>query len=632
MTGRADCRGSISVFFALLLTTILAVICTSLESARHAALSYLTAQAGESALESVFAGYYKPLWKRYHLLFMADGAGFVPAAEETLSCYEDPGNGAGGTDLYGFRTEAVTPLELVTAPDRDGEAFLQAILEDMKAHGATELAGTLLGQAELVEEAKTVSDYIGSLSEYEKEVSAMEEHYLTMEEQGYRLRKTWEGLDEALRAGNLTEETGRELLNEAKTCAAETLRKTEESYGEILAGTERLGNSLEKEEARLLEQKEHVSRLSYGQMEAEFKNLTEYTREDGSRRLAAESTKEILEACAGELGRTAAWDDGAASEELKEIIEKGSETLKTFEKKHDGAGKKSELLETVKSWKENGILGLVLEDAESVSDRELPEGAGLSRAVKETEGEGRKAGALEKGAEVLYAAGHFGRFGEEKEDTALAYEVEYILHGSKSDRENLKKTAEGLLAVRSGMNFLYLLTDTGKQAEAEAMAAVLVGFTGIYPLVKLMKGILLGAWAFAEAVSDVRILYKGGQVPLIKTGRDWKLSLKGAADAASCEIEAGEEKGMWDYKGYLCILLLMGNVEEQCFRMMDLIEENLRKEDAGFFMENCISYALVEFKLQAEPVFFRLPFSGDTGYRFCKTAAYGYYDLPQAEE
>ncbi len=36
-------------------------------------------------------------------------------------------------------------------------------------------------------------------------------------------------------------------------------------------------------------------------MEAEFKNLTEYTREDGSRRLAAESTKEILEGLIEEL-------------------------------------------------------------------------------------------------------------------------------------------------------------------------------------------------------------------------------------------------------------------------------------------------------------------------------------------
>ena len=65
-------KGSLNVFFALLLTTILAVIGTSLESARYAAISYMAAQAEQSALESVFAGYYRPLWERYHLFVMAD--------------------------------------------------------------------------------------------------------------------------------------------------------------------------------------------------------------------------------------------------------------------------------------------------------------------------------------------------------------------------------------------------------------------------------------------------------------------------------------------------------------------------------------------------------------------------------
>ena len=66
-------RGSITVFFTLLLTTILTLICGALESARYSALSFLMETAQGSALESVFAGYYRPLWEEYHLLFMADG-------------------------------------------------------------------------------------------------------------------------------------------------------------------------------------------------------------------------------------------------------------------------------------------------------------------------------------------------------------------------------------------------------------------------------------------------------------------------------------------------------------------------------------------------------------------------------
>ena len=209
MTGKENCRGSISVFLALLLVTLLAIIGTSLESARHAVISYLTAQAGEAALESAFAGYYNPLWEQYHLFFLADGPGLVPMMEDSLSYYEEPGRGgiAQGVNLYAFRTEQVTPREVVTAVDDSGAVFLRAVAADMKEHGMEEFAGLLLGQAELTKEAETVSGYMESLSEYEREVSDIEEYYHAMESHGQRLKETYEGLEEALTAGTLTEET-----------------------------------------------------------------------------------------------------------------------------------------------------------------------------------------------------------------------------------------------------------------------------------------------------------------------------------------------------------------------------------------------------------------------------------------
>jgi hypothetical protein len=628
LTGKENCRGSISVFFALLLATLLAIIGTSLESARHMVISYLTAQAGESALESAFAGYYNPLWEQYHLFFLADGPGLVPMMEDSLSYYEEPGRGGSvrGVNLYTFRTEKVTPQEVVTAVDDSGAAFLRAVAADMKDHGMEESAGLFLGQVELTREAETVSGYIGSLSEYERAVSDIEDHYRMIESQGQRLRETYEGLAEALDAGTLTEETGRSLLSKAKSSTVEALWQTEECYRKILIKSGELRGSLEKEEDRLLEQKEQVSQTSYGQMEEALENLEEYTREEGSRRTAAEEAREILAECAGDLNQVTAWEKGAASEELKEIIKKDAKALNTFEEKSGGNKQKSELLEMVRSWKENGILGLVLEDAKTVSDRRLLDEERPSKSVGESAGEGESVSAVEKGTAALYAASHFGRFGQERENTVLAYETEYILGGMKSDEGNLRLTAEKLLALRSGMNFLYLLTDKEKQAEAELLAAALVGFTGIYPLVKFMKGVLLGAWAFAEAVTDVRLLYKGGQVPLVKTREDWRLSLEGAADAASYEVEAKEEEGVWNYRGYLCVLLSMESTKDLCYRMMDLIEANLRQQDSGFFMENCISYASVEFRFQAEPSFFQLALPGNSGYVFNKTAAYGYYE------
>ncbi|MCI8551239.1 MAG: hypothetical protein HFI68_11755 [Lachnospiraceae bacterium] len=623
-------QGSISVFFAMLLVTIFAIICTSLESARYTAVSYLAAQAEESALESVFAGYYNPVWKRYHLFFMADGPGFLPMLQDYLSYYENPEKGGGmqGTNLYEFHQKGIKFLECVTAVDQGGEAFLKAIVADTEAHGKTELAESLLGQSELVKEAGEVSEYIGGLLEYEQEISAIEESYKAMESQGKHLKSVYQELEKALKEGTLTADIGKELLEKAKNCATETSRQTAESYAEILKCTKLLEEELELETEELLKKEGSVGELSYEQMETELENLKEYTREDGSRRNETEFLKELLNECAKNLADVEFWEDGKASVALQEVVREGGKSLSVLSGHDSGEKQKSSLLEVVKSWKSEGILDLVLEDPGNVSDKTLPAGDYPSETAGTSE-EGGTISAQEKGMAVLYTVSHFGRFGRGQKDTVLDYEAEYILGKSENDKENLAVVAEKLLAVRTGMNFLYLLGDGQKQAEAELLAAALVGFTGIYPLVKLMKGILLGAWAFTEAVCDVRILFQGGQVPLVKTVSDWNTSLEKAAEEAFYKREISQRKGVWDYEGYLCILLLMGDTEHQCFRMMDLIEANLRKNDSGFFMENCISSAVVEVSFQAEPRFFHLPMPGKSrngAYIFYKTAAYSYYD------
>ena len=193
--------------------------------------------------------------------------------------------------------------------------------------------------------------------------------------------------------------------------------------------------------------------------------------------------------------------------------------------------------------------------------------------------------------------------------------MEYILAGKDSDRENIEQAAKKLIAL-DGMNMLYLLRDTGKRAEAEAMAAALVGFTGILPLIRLTAALLLGAWALAEAVSDGRILFAGGQVPLVKTEQDWKLSLEQApalltgSSSSESEKTVDGSKGKsemtltWDYKTYLTLLCFLGDGEEGLSRSMNLMEVNLRAADSGFFLENCLSYAGVETIFEAKPMFF----------------------------
>ena len=113
MIREARCQGSVTVFFALTLTLILAVICTTLESARYSLLSYFASQAQGAAVESVFAGYYRPLWENYHLLFMADSAGLEAMVEKELA---KAGERAGS---YGFQVGSVQAVRTVTAVDQE---------------------------------------------------------------------------------------------------------------------------------------------------------------------------------------------------------------------------------------------------------------------------------------------------------------------------------------------------------------------------------------------------------------------------------------------------------------------------------------------------------------------------------
>lgn len=53
----------------------------------------------------------------------------------------------------------------------------------------------------------------------------------------------------------------------------------------------------------------------------------------------------------------------------------------------------------------------------------------------------------------------------------LNYQVEYILGGKNSDRENLKSVAGKLLVIRQGVNMAYLLSDGGKRIQGRNTGA-----------------------------------------------------------------------------------------------------------------------------------------------------------------
>ena len=71
-----------------------------------------------------------------------------------------------------------------------------------------------------------------------------------------------------------------------------------------------------------------------------------------------------------------------------------------------------------------------------------------------------------------YITSKFSSAAESKSDSRnLDYEIEYLIGGNETDEENLKDVVGKLLLVRMGLNYTYLMTDMGRQGEAETMAA-----------------------------------------------------------------------------------------------------------------------------------------------------------------
>jgi len=211
---------------------------------------------------------------------------------------------------------------------------------------------------------------------------------------------------------------------------------------------------------------------------------------------------------------------------------------------------------------------------------------------------------------------------DEPKEGRLKYELEYILNGKTSDRQNLKATVKSLLLVREGCNYLTCTSDEAMNAQAGMAATILIGWTGLPSLVAIMKHALLLGWAYAESLMDVRGLMEGGKIPLMKTSLQWKVSLDRLADLNEMLDSGGssEPDGL-SYRGYLRILLNMQGISDQKKRALDMVECRVCAGAglSGFKADHCVVAVKDEVSFLAGPLFSRITgafmglFAADSG-------------------
>ena len=331
---------------------------------------------------------------------------------------------------------------------------------------------------------------------------------------------------------------------------------------------------------------------------------------------SADSAEDASDSADGKHGLSESSGSGASSSDMEESGEKNSDQEESEEEKR--------VKKTWKDWKkvlttvfDSGILLYVVDDKSSISSLQL---ASTSELPSENRFSNRTSFSLDhmdltgfsklkdlcqEGISVDWDSSlltsdvyllpyifdcfsHYRNLDQEYTHR-LSYEIEYMVAGKKSDRANLKYVADQLFLLRFLTNYGYALGDSVITDEADVMATVLTGILRFPQAKDAVKALLVASLAYGESLLEVRALFQGQKVALVKSRESWNLSfatapakLLGSADIISVEQGVG-------YEQYLAMLLVIRSGSRKIlYRMLDIMQSNITLEEPEFLMKECI--------------------------------------------
>ena len=324
-----------------------------------------------------------------------------------------------------------------------------------------------------------------------------------------------------------------------------------------------------------------LNRLSfYGaeNIETEIAAIRYLTDQNGKEflRQAVEYEKMKTGAAAIEnlTGKVSEWKEQElkANEYGKENIETSKELDQMLESEKEELPAENNPLADIVDIQAQALLNLVspegftlsskaVKSEETVSNRKLRQGYGT---MKEKDN-----GAGDTIFFNLYLIDKFGNAANKKENTALDYEMEYLLGGKASDKD--------------------------MQMEVDTLATTLSAVFLSPEIGPVIKHALLLAWAYGESLTDVKTLLAGKKVPAVKSKESWNLTLDGLLELTkNRSIPEGKETEEGNsYEQYLQMMLVLKSKEELSMRALDLVEINLRSgmEKTFFRADACVSGA-----------------------------------------
>lgn len=289
-------------------------------------------------------------------------------------------------------------------------------------------------------------------------------------------------------------------------------------------------------------------------------------------------------------------------------------------------------VEFADSLKTSGVLTKVVENPGDLSVK----GIDLSDSIETRDKQcGMKQNVSEstlsqKAVYQMYLQQHFGCYTESIENRVLDYEMEYLIAGKATDQENLESVVKRLLALREASNLISLVMDPAKTADAKTVALLLVGFTGNEGVIEAAKYGVMAAWAYVESILDVRTLLSGGKIAIMKKSNEWTTDIFHISESFQNAAKAKESDNGLSYVGYLQTFLSLKNQSELNYRVLDLIEKNIRmlSGNHNLCMDSMTQQMTVSLAYEAYPLFFRMVTIGNIkneAYQFVQKQDVSYF-------
>ena len=329
------------------------------------------------------------------------------------------------------------------------------------------------------------------------------------------------------------------------------------------------------------------------------------------RQILAYMEAEPIEAMAGKVRDNVRelQDNGYDSFDVEDLAGQNQQEMsETYKIDTDNDGDEEELSAdnpagNVASKKGIGVLPLAAPDFDSLSSAGVNADNYISHRNKDMGtglDESEPDGVLARALVDEYMFEKCGFYGNERDDTVLKYELEYIYGGKDSDYANLNKVVNTLFFWREASNFIHIINDPVKMEEAAALALTASILLVVPELEEAIRMAIVFSWVFAETISDLRILLSGGKVPLVKEASDWKLSIEGMLNF---QDNLSDDKGRGlGYEDYLRMLIFMEKEKTKTMRLMDIMEMNVRQSEgnSNFRMDHCVDIFRVNFRVSGK--------------------------------